>query len=349
MKRLLIVLYCLPLFAAAQDKPLIAEGTSPNLYLNHIVVAKENYYSIGRMYNISPKEFAPYNNLTLDKGLALGQTIKIPLTANFLQSGEPAAGEVLVPVYHVVKDKESLYHISAQYGKVPVADLKKWNNLSGDAVSNGTDLIVGYLKVKKDLSPLAGKGVIPPATIESNVEVKPIQGTPKPVPVIAAPPKKIIKEEPVVTQPVKKEIEVKPAIKQETKPEPKEVVKEDAPATTDASTDTKEFNGGAFRSDYNTQMHGKQPTSENGSAAIFKSSSGWNDGMYYCLYNSAPQGTILKITNNVTGKIVYAKVLDQVPDMKENNGLLIRLSNAAASQLGVNDESKFDCTIEYSK
>src|ERR1700761_9859493 len=101
MKRLFIILFCLPLFTMAQDKPLIAEGSSSDLYLVHTVAPKENYYSIGRIYNISPKEYAPYNNLSMSQALALGQKVEIPLSkTNFLQSGAPDAGEVLVPVYH---------------------------------------------------------------------------------------------------------------------------------------------------------------------------------------------------------------------------------------------------------
>jgi rare lipoprotein A (peptidoglycan hydrolase) len=59
-------------------------------------------------------------------------------------------------------------------------------------------------------------------------------------------------------------------------------------------------------------------------------------------------GTIIKITNTATDKIIYAKVLDGMPDIKQNTTLLIRISNAAAQELGVTDE-KFDCTINYLK
>src|SRR5438045_984986 len=80
----------------AQDRALIAEGASPNLYISHKLEAKENYYSIGRMFNVAPKEIAPYNNLNFEKGLNLGQVIKIPLTQNnFLQGEAPKNGEAL--------------------------------------------------------------------------------------------------------------------------------------------------------------------------------------------------------------------------------------------------------------
>jgi LysM repeat protein len=340
MKRLLIILFCLPLFVSAQDKTLVVEGISPNLYLNHIVSPKENYYSIGRMYNISPKEFAPYNHLTMDKGLALGQVIKIPLTSNnFVQSGSSAGDEVLVPVYHTVKDKEGLFHISADYNKLPLTTLKKWNNISGEAVNNGTELIIGYLKVKKDLSPLAAKeGTKTNLGEESTMEVRPAKEIPKPVKkskIIETP-----KEEVAVTpQP---EIKKEEPVKKEVKPEP---------FVTEQTTTTggKEFGGGVFKNDFGKQTSDKELVKENGAAAIFKSTSGWDDGKYYCLYNAAASGTIIKVTNTGTGKIVYAKVLDIIPDIKQNNGIVIRLSNAAAGELGVNDENKFDCTLEYSK
>ena len=87
---------------------------------------------------------------------------------------------------------------------------------------------------------------------------------------------------------------------------------------------------------------------ENGAAAVFKSTSGWQDGKYYCLYNNAVAGTIIKITNNANRKSVYAKVLDMIPDINSNNGLSIRLSNAAAEELGAG-ETRFDCTLIYSK
>jgi hypothetical protein len=41
-------------------------------------------------------------------------------------------------------------------------------------------------------------------------------------------------------------------------------------------------------------------------------------------------------------------VLDLIPDVKQNNGLIIRISNAAADALGAT-ENKLDFTLNYSK
>ncbi len=71
-----------------------------------------------------------------------------------------------------------------------------------------------------------------------------------------------------------------------------------------------------------------------GNAGIFRSTSGWKDGKYYALINNVPVGTIVKITYSSTNKSVFAKVLGQMPDMRESVGLTLRLSDAAAAELG---------------
>lgn len=345
MKRLLLLTICISFIAAAQTQSLTIEGAAPNFYLSHTVAAKENYYSIGRMYNISPKEIAPFNNLVLEKGLSLNQAVKIPLTQNnFAQSNATAADEVLVPVYYTVKEKEGLYRVATNFNKVPLESLKQWNNIKGDAVSNGTKLIVGYLKVKKDLSSLAGMAKAVPAT--STVSVTPKETSAK-NPTVTAPAKPDVSKEtlPVVKKPETKPVTTEPGQTTEvaTVKKPVEATKPVAVART-----IKNFNGGFFKSDYERQSKNASQSNETGAGAIFKSTSGWDDGKYYCLHNTAAPGTIVKVTSNVTGKSIYAKVLDLIPDITQNNGLLIRLSNAAASELGVG-ETKFDCSVSYAK
>jgi hypothetical protein len=345
MKPLFIILLTLPVFVTAQNKSLAIEGTAPGFFITHSVAPKENYYSVGRLYNASPKEIAPFNKLELEKGLSLNQTIKIPLTAvNFTQANDAAADEVLVPVYHTVKEKEGLYHISTIYNKLPLATLKQWNNIKGDAVAKGTSLIIGYLKVKKELSAFSGKAkalpavAVSPAPKEiakpdiSSVPLPPVKTPVKEKPAVVVVPKTNPVTPPVIA-PVKKE----PVIT------PKETVRVEPKAVT-----VKSSNKAYFKPDFDKQTQQHNISTETGTAAVFKSTSGWEDGKYYCLHNTATPGTIIKITSKTTGKIVYVKVLDMMPDIKQNTDLLIRISNAAAEELGVG-ETKFDCSLSYSK
>src|SRR5580698_2687822 len=109
---------------------LFVQGEKGNLYVTHKVVPKENWYSVGRLYNISPKEIAPFNNSSLTTPLGVGQKLKIPLTEiNFSQTGEKIADETLVPIYHTFQANESIYKISISYNAVPVSNLETWNNI----------------------------------------------------------------------------------------------------------------------------------------------------------------------------------------------------------------------------
>ncbi len=348
MKKIIFILLAFPLLAKAQKGSLMAQGAAGSLYLNHTAVAKENFYSIGRLYNISPKEIAPFNNMTLEKGFSIGQNLKIPLkTENFIQSNSVTKGEAAVPIYHKVEAKETLYQLSTRFNKVPVASLKAWNNLKDDAVSPGQGLIIGYLKVKKDLSSLSQNSVSMPAVksepaiavvkekaiVKKEVEPKPVavKEIVKPVVKEAAKPVAVVKEvaKPVVVEKAVAVIKKDPIV---TKVEEEAVSEE---------SDAKDFKGGVFKSLY---TDGGNEAS--GTAGVFKSTSGWGDGKYYCLHNAASQGTIVKITNKANGKFVYAKVLDIMPDLKQNNNLQIRISNAAADILGAG-LSNFDCVISY--
>ncbi|MGB8190562.1 MAG: LysM peptidoglycan-binding domain-containing protein [Chitinophagaceae bacterium] len=306
----------------AQDNDLLVQGASPALHLVHTVAPKENWYSIGRLYNLSPKDIAASNKLKMETPLNIGQSVKVPLSAtNFSQNGRKAADEVLVPVYHIVQEKEWMYRISQNYNKVAVESLQQWNKVSNDDIKAGMKLIVGFLKVKQAQSALASRA--------KNVQAQP------PVAVADKP------QDKPVTPPVKEE-----------KKEVKEVVDKAEPVAKNenklASADPRpavnrsiDYNGGYFRSQFDGSSRGAT-----GTAGIFKSTSGWQDGKYYALMNNVPVGTIIKVDHPVTRRSVYAKVLGQLPEMKESTGLSIRLSDAAAAELGAG-AYKFNVDVKY--
>ena len=312
------------LFICAQGfaQKLMVRGSSPNLYLEHKVTAKETWYSIGRLYNLSPKDIAPFNKSSLTKPLAIGQVLKIPLKqTNFSQDGAKAADEVFVPVYHVVAEKEWMYRISSNHN-VPAANLEKWNNVTNEDLRPGMQMIVGWLKVKKAQSVLASRG-----TNKIPMAVKPL--------VVPDAKKDVVTKEPI---PQVKTIpdKVDNSQQQQNQQENKALT-----TSNTTGTSTGNYRGGYFRSSYKDA--GKSST---GNAGVFRSTSGWNDGKYYALMNNVPVGTIVKVTFPSTNKSVYAKVLGQLPEMKESNGLSLRISDAAASELGV-AMNKFYVDVKY--
>jgi LysM repeat protein len=317
----LVLFFIISLFVFS---PIVAQKT-------HQVQAKESFTSIGRQYNVNGRVLAEYNKLNYEKGLAIGQVIKIPNTvatptvtvpvvATPAPVAKPAGNN---PVYHTVAAKETMYGLSKKYA-VSIADLKKWNNTTADGFAIGTIIIVGYGAVATETAPAAAQAQ-PPAAVKPAEKpiTKPVETTPT-----VAPTEPALK--PVVQAPIKPV--VAPTISKEN--------------TTQTNTDKEpiDFAGGAFKNSFTSN----NTTAENGKASVFLSLSGWDDGRYYCLHNQAAQGSIAKITNNTTGKTIFAKVIDVMPDIKKNKGTLLRVSNAAASELGVNTDA-FDCTIVFVK
>lgn len=302
----------------AQDT-LEVQGTSPALYISHVVKKGENFYSLSRAYGLPPKEIAAANKVNMDQGLQLGRKLHIPLTAaNFSQKAD-ASGK---PVYHKVAEKETLYRVSVNYNKVPLDNIRQWNSFSGDGLKKDSYIIVGYVK--------AGGGAAEAAPRPEKVKEK---ATPAPDPVVLStppPPPPAAKETP------KKEPEPTPA---EETSAPVAAAPAPAPvksAPVSSSTDFEQL--------YEQQTNGgKKTTSEKGPGTWFKSNA---VGKYYALHNTAPRGTIIKVTNPLNGKAVYAKVLDVIPQMKANAGLIIKLSDSAMQALGSN-ETKFYCELSY--
>jgi LysM repeat protein len=311
----------------AQTTPLTVQLDSKNLpYLVHTLAPKENFYSVGRIYNISPRVFAPYNGLELTSPLSIGQALKIPLNEqNYWQSGTRKENEVVVPLYYPVGAGENLSTVSKLF-KTDNAALRSWNNLSSDALSTGKKIIIGFLKVDKTLSPLAAQGM-------SRQEPPIVKQEPK---------KEEVKQQPVVKKEEPK-VEPKPEPKKE---EPKPVVKEQP--KTQAQPVSYEGSG-FFKEEYSKQTNnGKYTANANGNGSTFKSTSGWSDGKYYVLVDNLEKGTIVMVRNPSNGKAVFAKVLAGVKETTPNSGALFLLSNAAASQLGISAE-KFNAELVWGK
>lgn len=316
----------------AQQNILEIQGSGSNLFLEHTVSPKESFYSIGRMYNVAPKDLASFNKVSLEAGLSVGQSIKVPLDkSNFTQSEVKSVLDFLIPLYHQVQSGETLYRLGVNYNKVPLEALKKWNSLTSDAVNVGSSMIVGYLKVDKNQSSLASSQ---PAVSQV---VKAAPFAEKSVP------EKPVGQKPEVVAPVAKPVEI--VVKQEEK---EDVITQNTPVTPIAAKSNGKFGEGHFKSFYEQQNTGSSHQTGSGTAGVFKSTSGWQDGKYYCFNNDAAPGSILKVSNNSTGKNVYAKVLDAIPDIKQNSGLVVIISNAAADELGAG-ESRFECLVEYVK
>ena len=152
------------------------------------------------------------------------------------------------------------------------------------------------------------------------------------------------KKEPIVKKedkPVVKETveEKKPEEKEPAKPEPVAVKDEPKKPTPDP---------GYFKPFYDKQVRVIPVTkNETVTSGIFKTTSGWQDGKYYLLIDKVAPGTIVKVINPANSSFIFAKVLGEMSGIRQNEGLNIRISNAAASALQVTEQDKFIVKVVY--
>ena len=320
----LVILLVTTQLVSAQKELLVKSGDK-GLYLEHKVAAKESFYAIGRLYNVSPKYLATYNKLDINKGLQIDQKMRIPLTdTNFTQQGN-----VGTPLYYKVGEKEGLLTVSNKNNKVTLANLRLWNNISGSEIKENDKLVIGFLH----------SNGMPAITLKN----KPVQDD------------AVAVEEKKATEPVK-EKEVKKEEEKEAKAEEKaaEKMSEQQEKSKPAPVVVKEViapvssGQGYFKPHFEQQVKGTPVTkNETVTSGIFKTTSGWQDAKYYVLIDKVSPGTIVKIINPGNNNVIYAKVLGEMSGIRQNEGLNIRISNAASSALGITEDDKFIVKVNY--
>ena len=344
MKKLLTLVLPLLICSIVFAQDLVIKSGSKGLYLEHKVAAKEGLFPIGRMYNVHPRHIANFNGIDFNKGLSIGQQINIPLSdTNFKQTVNKG-----VPVYYKATDKETLAAISTKT-KAEVNNLKGWNNVSADNVSTGTKLIVGFLitnELQDRVVTVTPKAIVVEESV-SNVKKQEASENKQPNTEVK---NAVIAEESVSN--VKKQEESKkltePEIKKQNPPVVKEETKKTEPVVTKQAETIKDDGTGYFKNNFYQQVKTIPASKEQTiTSSIFKTTSGWQDGKYYLLINDVEPGTIVKITNPSNNKIVFAKVLYAMDKIRENQGVDMRISDAAASSLAVSETDKFILKVNY--
>lgn len=253
---------------------------------------KDNYYSIGRKYGISPKIIMDFNK---NMALNIGTIIRIPTQINFEDSA-PVANVLNTnnapSIIHTVAKKETLYSISAMYG-MKMEDLKKLNKLTTNALSIGKILnVINYKAAEQNTQ------VVKDTTkeIPKQTPEEPKKDTPKVYPVITE--KK--REDTTATNPVK-----------------------EIPRNKYGITELEEKGTAVWIDDKNLDAT--------------KS---------YALHRTAPVGTIVKITNPMSGRSVFAKVVGRYTENETTKDVIIVVTRATAEAIGVIDK-RFYVNIGY--
>lgn len=313
------------LFATAQDK-IIASSSAKGPVIEHKVSSGETLYGVARKYNTKAAEVASANGFDLSRSLKIGESLKIPLVAsNFNQKDKKGT-----PVYYTVGDGEGLLSVSKKFNKVPLKTLKDWNGLKSDAAPKDKPLVVGYLS-GVNLKPAAKEET---AKVEEKVATK--------------------KDEKAAA---KKEEKSKEVAKKETKPakaekKPEQVIEEKIVAKQETEDIAKVQEpvideSGFYKTTFEKNTNPALLANRTLMSGVFKTDAGWSDRKYYMLMDGIAAGTIVKITNPQNAKVVYAKVLGNMKDVKYSEGLNLRISEAAAAVMQLNNLEQFVVNVNY--
>jgi LysM repeat protein len=301
----------------------------------HAIAHGETLSGLAKQYHTTVGDIMRLNGMDSKSLLHIGQKIKIPtksakqnivakrnapvtkraVTATEIPAQSQETSTVGSTATHIVGQRETLYGISRKYN-VTVDQIKEWNHLSNNNIHEGQRLSInGSSAAVSDIVATKPEVVEPVAATpvtKSSSKAASNQNNSQPV----ADNSKNEEENNAASK-------VTPVAKQE-----------------DPVVDSKNTNDAGYFAYYYHQ--GKRELS--GDAATFKTASGWVDKKYYVLVNNIEAGSIVRLTAN--NKVIFAKVLGPLPDIKEDNGLFLRLSNSAASVLGLTD-SKFPVVINY--
>jgi len=313
-----LLTFSIKVFARSLADSVGVENHKGKKVIIYKIKKKDNYYSIGRRYHVSPKEIISYND---NAKMTIGHTIKIPTDRPFTEpkhekavtdkkhkkkdknqpaEEEPQPEQVAVqhptvqqpqqqpqaqpadntpPTQYKVSPKETLYSIAKRFNTT-VEDIMKLNNLQSNNIQPGQLL---------------------------NVKASTPVSAPQP-----------------------------PA------PEQRDTVIAKRDSTTMVSTQDSS-NIAAYHA--NANKFGLYEKDEKG-VATWMDDESLDPNKKLVLHRTAPIGTVIKITNIMTNRTTFAKVVGRFTDNEQTKDVVIVMTKNVAQSLGALDK-RFQVNLSY--
>lgn len=122
----------------------------------------------------------------------------------------------------------------------------------------------------------------------------------------------------------------------ETKPAPKPL-----PAPVKAEIPVNTLQDMLYQHYLDAKARKGNPSVDKVTISWLKSDAGKSTSNYFALHKTAPNGTIIKITNLVTKKYVFVKVIGKLPETADNKSVTMRVSMSAKKELQLNDDKAY--------
>ena len=117
-------------------------------YYTHQLSEGQNLFQISQWFGVPQDHILDYNPQLDSSLLKVGQSIKIPIQAENIQS---YSSENALALYYTVKPKETMFRISRIYFKKTIEEIQRLNDMEDHNLSIGQKLLIGWLPIKTEL------------------------------------------------------------------------------------------------------------------------------------------------------------------------------------------------------
>lgn len=326
----LFVIAGLSFFNPRQDS-IGTETINGKIFVIHQVSERETLYAISKRYNVTINQILEFNP-TSDAGLEIGQLLKVP----YVPKPKPLPGSVV----HKVAEKETLYSISKLYN-VSIDDIKRWNNLSDNALALGQGLAI---KATNTATPAFTVPVISEIKSQRTVHSVALKETLFSISRLYGITVQQIKEWNALTS---EDLRIGQSLfvsqpMYSSEPQAKQPM-EAAQNQTQVIVKPIESNPVITISE---SVKDKDEVKESGLAELIEGTDG--NRKYLALHRTVAVGTILKVRNEMNNREVFVRVVGKLPETAMTDKLLIKISKSAYDRLGAIDP-RFRVEVVYYK
>lgn len=313
LKNILLIAFSIVSFSASAASfrdSIGIENLLGKKVILHKVEPKETYYSLSRKYNVPPKNIMDFNN---NIPLTIGAVVKIPTALNF--ADKPVVFTDNQPKNTAIQNTKIESTHVVQLKETLYAIATKYG-MSVDELKTLNGLTSNNLSVGQTL-----KVFIASAPVSSSAPVQAATTSTSQVPA---------KTEASST--------TKPAV---PKPAPA------TPVATSSSSGIRyvDSTGSDETIQIQKNRYGITEKNEKG-VAVWISDENLDNSKSYALHSLAPIGTIVKISNPMTNRSVFAKVVGKYTENETTKDVIIVINKAVAEALGALDK-RFLVNITY--